>query len=86
MENDEQVFSQIQAPEEDMTLAEKFVKLNRSWVFWENYETKNGAKVEWEQSIKKIFDFDDIISFWQFWHKYPGSNLSNIFFDGVSLK
>ncbi len=58
----------------------------RSWVFWENYEAKGSAKMDWNDSIKKIFNFDDIISFWQFWNNYPGSNPSNVFYDGMTLK
>jgi len=86
MDNNENFFSQVQAQEEDSTVDLNSVKLMRSWVFWENYEAKGGAKMDWNDSIKRIFSFNDIISFWQFWNNYPGSNPSSIFYDGMSLK
>jgi len=86
MDNNENFFSQVQAQEDDSTLDLNAVKLMRSWVFWENYEAKGGSKMDWNDSIKRIFSFNDIISFWQFWNNYPGSNPSNIFYDGMSLK
>lgn len=85
MEINEQLFQQVQTQEES-TIDLKKVKLARSWVFWENYEARGGGKMNWEQSIKKIFTFEDIISFWQFWNNYPGSDPSNVFFDGATLK
>ena len=87
MENDEKIYTKVQAPEEDDLVNSKFVTLNRNWVFWENYEGKSpSVKLEWEASIKKIFEFNDIISFWQFMNNYLGSDLSKIFFNGPSIK
>lgn len=87
MENDEKFFSQVQAPEEGDLVDMKFVNLSRNWVFWENYEGKApSVKLEWEASIKKIFEFNDIISFWQFFNNYQGADLSEIFFNGKSIK
>jgi hypothetical protein len=87
MENDEKFFSQVQAPKEDEFVDMNTVKLSRTWVFWENYEGKlPTVKLDWEASIKKIFSFNDIISFWQFWNNYIGSDPSKIFFNGQSIK
>lgn len=87
MENDEKLFLQVQAPEEGDLVDKKSVKLIRDWVFWENYEGKPpSTKLDWEASIKKIFEFNDIISFWQFMNNYQGSDLSKIFFNGQSIK
>jgi len=86
MDNNAILFSQVQAQEEDSTVNLNSVKLMRSWVFWENYEARGLAKLDWNDSIKRIFSFNDIISFWQFWNNYPGSNPSNVFYDGMSLK
>lgn len=87
MENDENINSQVQAPKEEESIRLSTIKFNRSWVFWENYEGKStGAKLDWESSIKKIFNFEDIITFWQFWNNYPGSDPSKIFFNGNSMK
>ena len=36
--------------------------------------------------MKEIYTFNDIISFWQFWNKYPGSNTKNIFFNEENIK
>ncbi len=86
MEYEENTFTQVQAPEESSTVDESLVKLQRKWVIWENYESKSGDKLEWSQSIKKVFSFDDIISFWQFLNNYPGSNPANIFYNGERVR
>ncbi len=86
MEYEEQTFTQVQAPEEASTVDSSIVKLQRTWVFWENYESKSGEKLEWSQSIKKIYTFDDIISYWQFLNNYPGSNPANIFYNGERVR
>lgn len=62
------------------------VELQRSWVFWENYQSKEGGSMSnWEESIKKVFEFSDLLSFWQFWNNYPGSNPKNFVFDGEKM-
>jgi hypothetical protein len=86
MEYEENTLTEVQAPEESKTIDESLVKLQRTWVFWENYESKSGEKLEWSQSIKKVFSFDDIISFWQFLNNYPGSNPANIFYNGERVR
>ena len=86
MEYEENFFSQVQAPVESNTVEDSNVRLQRTWVFWENYEAKSGEKLEWSQSIKQIFSFNEIISFWQFWNNYPGSNPSNIFYNGERVR
>ena len=43
---------------------------------------KNDVKKDGSYLYKEIFTFDDIISFWQFWNKYPGRDTKNIFFNG----
>ena len=87
MENDQNFFLQVQAPNEEKTVDLNLIKLSRRWVFWENYENKEkGNKIDWELSIKKIFKIDDIITFWQFWNNYPGSDPPAIFFNGTTIK
>lgn len=87
MENDEKVFTQVNPIEEADLVDRKLVKLSRDWVFWENYEGKPpSVKLDWEASIKKIYEFGDIVSFWQFMNNYQGSDLSKIFFNGQSIK
>lgn len=92
-EDNKKIFSQFsnenQSPLSPQTsiVNKRLVSLGRNWVFWENYENNTPKiKSDWENNIKKIFEFNDIISFWQFLNKYHGSNLSNIFFNGKSIK
>ena len=78
-------FTQVQAPVESNKVAESLVKLPRTWVFWENYEAKSG-KTDYAMSLKKILEFDDIITFWQFWNHYPGADPAYIFYNGERLR
>ena len=68
--------------EESDTIEKEKVQLNRTWSFWENYSMKNEVKKDGSYLYEEIFTFDDIISFWQFWNKYPGRDTKNIFFNG----
>ena len=61
-------------------------KLNRTWSFWENYESKTRQEKDYTKLLKEIFSFGDLISFWQFWNKYPGSETKNIFYNGDCIK
>ena len=68
-------------------LEKEKVLLKRSWSFWENYDSKDKKeKKDYSKLLKEIYTFNDIISFWQFWNKYPGSNTKNIFFNGENIK
>ena len=62
------------------------LKLNRQWSFWENYESKTKQEKDYTKLLKEIFSFSDLISFWQFWNKYPGSETKNIFYNGDFIK
>ena len=73
--------SNLQIDESDTIEKEKVI-LNRSWSFWENYETKTSKSYV----VKEIYNFDDIISFWQFWNKYPGNEIKNVFYNGEYIK
>ena len=68
--------------EESDTIEKEKVQLNRSWSFWENYEVKNKSEKGYSELLKEIFSFEDIISFWQFWNKYPGNDTKKIFYNG----
>jgi hypothetical protein len=78
--------NEIIPPEETPQIDIEKVKLERSWVLWENYEAKNGVISDYEKSIQEVFKFSDIISFWQFWNSYPGSDPSDIFYNGERLR
>ena len=72
--------------EESETIEKEKIVLKRSWSFWENYESKNRAEKDYSKLLKEIYTFNDIISFMQFWNKYPGNNIKNIFYDGEHIK
>ena len=78
----EETISDLKLEESD-TIEEDKVLLNRSWTFWENYEAKNKDK---SYLIKEIYTFDNIISFWQFWNRYPGNDTKAIFYNGEYMK
>ena len=61
------------------------VKFKKSWTFWETYTSKT-EKLSFQDSNKLIFKWDDLITFFQFWNKYPGKDMKNILFDGNNLK
>ena len=71
--------------EESDTIEKEKVKLNRCWAFWENYEVKKKSEKGYSDLLKEIYSFDDIISFWQFWNKYPGNDTKKIFYNGEYL-
>ena len=83
-----QIFTKLDVPtSEQDNINEENVLLNRTWTFWETYEPKSKSNnTDWDKFIKKIFSFKDIITFWQFWNSYPGSNFSDVFFNGEQLK
>ena len=63
----------------------KYVQFSKSWVFWESYSSKT-LNLSYEESNKEIYKWNDIISFFQFWNKYPGNDIKNIFYDGTNVK
>ena len=63
----------------------KSVQFSKSWSFWESYSSKT-LKLSYEESNKEIYKWNDIISFFQFWNKYPGKDIKNIFYDGINVK
>ena len=68
-------------PESEKNIPLSLITFNRSWVFWESYTAKD-KKLEYKESNKKIFEWNDIITFFQFWNSYPGNDLKKIFFNG----
>ena len=61
------------------------VKFSKTWTFWESYTSKT-INLSYENANKPIFSWTDIVTFFQFWNKYPGNNIKNIFFDGADVK
>ena len=72
-------------PESNANFSLPSVKFSKTWSFWESY-TSNSIELSYENANKKIISFDNIVKFFQFWNKYPGNNIKNIFFDGNDLK
>ena len=70
--------------EESETIEKDKVILARTWTFWENYESKNKGQKAY--LVEEIYDFDNILAFWQFWNKYPGKDTKAIFYNGECLK
>ena len=64
------------------TIEKNKILLKRTWSFWENYQSKNSHENDYTNLLKEIFSFKDIISFWQFWNKYPGNTIKKIFYNG----
>ena len=61
------------------------VQFSKSWTFWETYTSKT-EKLDYAYSKRLIFKWNDLITFFQFWNKYPGKDIKNILFDGNNLK
>ena len=75
----------IITPEQKTDIPLNSVQFSKSWTFWETYTSKT-KKLEYANSKKLIFKWDDLITFFQFWNKYPGKDIKNILFDGNNVK
>ncbi len=75
----------IITPEKKTDIPLNSVQFSKSWTFWETYTSKT-KKLEYANSKRLIFKWNDLITFFQFWNKYPGKDIKNILFDGNKLK
>ena len=75
----------IVTPEIKSEIPLNAVKFKKSWTFWETYVSKT-EDLSFENSNKLIFKWNDLITFFQFWNKYPGRDIKNILYDGNNLK
>lgn len=75
----------IITPERKVDILINDVKFSKYWTFWETYASKEG-ELEYNDSNKLIFKWNDLITFFQFWNKYPGRDIKNIFYDGNIVK
>lgn len=73
----------LKETEKDIPLSS--VTFPRKWSFWESYIAKE-TKLSYKDSMKNIFSWNDLITFFQFWNKYPGNEATKIFFDGNKIK
>ena len=75
----------IITPEKKTDILLNSVQFSKAWTFWETYTSKT-EKLEYANSKKLIFKWNDLITFFQFWNKYPGKDIKNILFDGNNVK
>ena len=75
----------IITPEKKTDIPLNSVQFSKSWTFWETYTSKT-EKLEYANSKRLIFKWNDLITFFQFWNKYPGKDIKNILFDGNKVK
>ena len=75
----------IITPERKTDIPLTNVTFSKSWTFWESYISKT-VKLSYDDANKQIYKWNDLISFFQFWNKYPGKEIKNIFFDGYNVK
>ena len=77
----------IITPEKKVEIPLSSVQFSKSWTFWESYTPKNKSeKLSYNDANKQVFKWHDLIAFFQFWNKYPGNDIKNIFFDGNNVK
>lgn len=75
----------IITPEKKIDIPLNSVQFSKSWTFWETYTSKT-EKLDYANSKRLIFKWNDLITFFQFWNKYPGKDIKNILFDGNKVK
>ena len=75
----------IITPELKSNILLNSVQFKKSWTFWETYISKT-EDLSYDNSNKLIFQWNDLITFFQFWNKYPGKDIQNILFDGNNVK
>jgi hypothetical protein len=86
------VYTLSDVPQESNSIEFNIVRLTKKWALWEGYETppKEGGKEskddEWKSTIRKVFEFEDIVSFWQLWNNSIFSNFSQIFNNGERIR
>jgi hypothetical protein len=84
------VYSAGDAPAESDQVELDLVKLPKTWALWEGYEPgkeqKENKDEDWKRSIKLVFEFGDIITFWQLWNNSPFSKFSDIFNNGERIR
>ena len=76
----------IITPERKADIPLNSVEFSKTWTFWETYSSKTKKLTNYSDSNKLIFKWNDLITFFQFWNRYPGNDIKNILFDGNNLK
>ena len=77
--------SKNDVPKEAETVSLDLVRFPRTWSFWESYLAK-GKKLSYQEAMKQIYEWDNLIAFWQFWNSYPGAEATSLFYNGTRIK
>ena len=82
-----------EVPTESESIDIELIKLPKKWALWEGYEnaitkevSKDNKDEDWKSSINKVFEFQDIITFWQLWNNSIFSRFSEIFNNGERIR
>ncbi len=65
------------------TKVTSLAKLAHKWVIWEHWQNLGGRTVkgqtadDYKKDLKKVAEFDNLVTFWQLWHCLPHADPSN---------
>ena len=70
-------------PSEEGKLKE-LTTLKHVWIIWEQMQAtdksqKGQVEKEYMENLQEVGELDNIVSFWQLWHKVPHSNPAKFF-------
>ena len=71
--------SEVQQVEKFEDILDKALEFKSSWAIWEHYEGEN-----FEDAMKKVAWFNDVVSFAEAWVNLPHKNIENFFYDHSS--
>ena len=56
---------------------------NLKWTIWENIDwlDKNDNKTDWENKMRRVAWFDNMLSFYHAWNKMPHSQVADVLYD-----
>lgn len=57
---------------------------DQKWVIWENIDYTTKKDSDWENRIRRVAWFDNMINFHQVWNNIPHATLSNVMYDAVN--
>ena len=54
------------------------------WVIWENIDFMQKKDSQWEDRIRRVAWFDNMINFHMVWNNIPHAIVSNVMYDAVN--
>jgi len=63
----------------------KLTQLKNNWVIWEHWQgmarksVKGQSEEDYRCDLKKVGEFDNLVTFWQLWHRIPHANPASLF-------